>query len=155
MVNSWNVSVLKINKSQREQSGYIWERVFLFCFFFSVMARGSLWTVDQQLSLTDKLPAREREGTQKHKKKDEWNKEWASSAVCDWEGLHFTVKSTAKGVERGCRSWQIGNERVVLKGGGWKAQYSIRIQPVGVFCTGESCESMLVAASFSAALQGR
>lgn len=82
------------------------------------MAGGSLWTVDQQLSLTDKLPAREREGTKKHKKKDEWNKEWASSAVCDWEGLHFTVKSTAKGVGRGCRSWQIGNERVVLRGGG-------------------------------------
>lgn len=43
----------------------------VFFFFVVVVAWGSLWTVDQQLSLSDKLPAREKEREQKKKKKDE------------------------------------------------------------------------------------
>lgn len=110
-VNSWSVSVLNINKVT-QKIGYICQR-FFFCFFYSVVvAWGSLWTVDQQLSLSDKLPAREKEREQK---KDEWNKEQANSAV--WlRRAPFHSKKQAE--EGGGRSQQNGNGRVLVGGRG-------------------------------------
>lgn len=110
-VNSWSVSVLNINKVT-QKIGYICQR-FFFCFFYSVVvAWGSLWTVDQQLSLSDKLPAREKEREQK---KEEWNKEQANSAV--WlRRAPFHSKKQAE--EGGGRSQQNGNGRVLVGGRG-------------------------------------
>ena len=113
-VNSWSVSVLNINKVT-QKSGYICQHFFIFIFYFFysvVVAWGSLWTVDQQLSLSDKLPAREKEREQK---KDEWNKEQANSAV--WlRRAPFHSKKQAE--EGGGRSQQNGNGRVLVGGRG-------------------------------------
>lgn len=90
MVNSWSVSVFTIKPCQRVA---IFAVFYLFIFvILAVVVRGSLWTVDQQLSLSDKLPAREKEREQK--KTSEIKSR--PTALYDWEGLCFTVKSRRK-----------------------------------------------------------
>lgn len=61
------------------------------------MAWGSLWTVDRQLSLSDKLPARERKRERVGNKKKMSEIKSGPTALCDGEGLHFTVKRGGKG----------------------------------------------------------
>lgn len=90
MVNSWSVSVFTIKPCQRVA---IFAVFYLFIFvILAVVVRGSLWTVDQQLSLSDKLPAKEKEREQK--KTSEIKSR--PTALYDWEGLCFTVKSRRK-----------------------------------------------------------
>lgn len=90
MVNSWSVSVFTIKPCQRVA---IFAVFYLFIFvILAVVVWVSLWTVDQQLSLSDKLPAREKEREQK--KTSEIKSR--PTALYDWEGLCFTVKSRRK-----------------------------------------------------------
>lgn len=131
------------------------------------MAWGSLRTVDRQLSLSDKLPARERkrERVGNKKKKDEWNKERANSAVW-WRRAPFHSKTRRKGRRGGAgggrRSWWNRNGREL-----WREEGRIKRQSTVLGCglwelfgaggkkKKKGCGSMSVTSPFSCNIVGK